>query len=218
MNIFLLHENPVTAARMLCDKHIVKMPLETAQLLSSVFSVALEEQDGSSVSITDKNIRAPYRLTHKNHPCSVWARESKGNFNWLLGHGKELCTEYTYRYKRKHKSEEVIDWCNNNKNLLVFQSTDMTDFKQALPDKYKCSDAVEAYRKYYLGDKMRFAKWEKGREEPDWVKEERPSTSSLSDVKVEATRKARSREERPSTSSHDVKVETHKVRERTPGR
>ncbi len=99
----------------------------------------------------------------------MWARQSKGNFCWLIEYGKELCKEYTQRYKRKHKSEEVINWCDSNKDLLIFRSTDMQAFIQALPDQYKCSSAVEAYRRYYLKEKMRFAKWENGREAPDWI-------------------------------------------------
>ncbi len=192
MNIFILHEDPVIAAQMLCDKHVVKMVLETAQLLSSVFWVAKES--GPLVSITDKSISVPYKLTHKNHPCSVWARESKENFDWLITHGKELCKEYTYRYKKEHKSEKVIDWCDSNKNLLIFQSTDMQAFVQALPEQHKCNDAVEAYRKYYLQEKMRFAKWEKGRAKPDWVTEQ--PTTSVSDVKVAATHQAIERPKR----------------------
>ncbi len=133
MNIFVLDENPEIAAKMLCDKHIVKMLLETAQLLSNVFSIALKVPN-PLVSITDQNIEVPYKLTHKNHPCSLWARQSKGNFFWLIKYGRELCKEYTWRYKRKHRSEEVIDWCDSNKNLLVFQSTDIKPFVQALPD------------------------------------------------------------------------------------
>ncbi|WP_353272780.1 pyrimidine dimer DNA glycosylase/endonuclease V [Wolbachia endosymbiont (group A) of Urophora cardui] len=168
MNIFILDENPVIAAQMLCDKHIVKMPLETAQLLSSVFSMALKAPN-PFVSITNQNIEVPYKLTHKNHPCSLWARQSKGNFYWLIGYGKELCKEYTWRYKRKHKSEEVINLCDSNKDLLIFQSTSMQAFIQALPDRYKCTNPVKAYREYYLHEKMRFAKWEKGRKAPDWI-------------------------------------------------
>ncbi|WP_353276415.1 pyrimidine dimer DNA glycosylase/endonuclease V [Wolbachia endosymbiont (group B) of Villa cingulata] len=170
MNIFILDESPVISAQMLCDKHIVKMPLETAQLLSNVFSTALK-MPNPFVSITNQNIEVPYKLTHNNHPCSLWARQSQGNFHWLIKYGKELCTEYTWRYKRKYKSEEVIDWCDSNKNFLIFQSTDIQAFVQALPDRYKCSSAIKAYREYYLKEKMRFAKWEKGREAPDWITE-----------------------------------------------
>ncbi len=73
MNIFILDENPAIAAQMLCDKHIVKMPLETAQLLSNVFSIALKVPN-PFVSIINQNIEVPYKLTHNNHPCSLWAR------------------------------------------------------------------------------------------------------------------------------------------------
>lgn len=153
---------------MLCDKHIVKMPLETAQLLSSVFLVALKAPN-AFVSIANKNIEVPYRLTHENHPCSIWARQSKGNFDWLVKHGKGLCEEYTLRYERKHKSEEVIDWYDSNKVLLSFRLTDMQDFVQAIPDQYKRSSPIEGYREYYLKEKMRFAKWQKARKPPNWV-------------------------------------------------
>ncbi len=141
MNIFILDENPAIAAQMLCDKHIVKMPLETAQLLSNVFSIALKVLN-PFVNIANQDITVPYKLTHKNHPCSLWARQSKGNFYWLIEYGKELCKEYAWRYKKKHKSEEVIDWCSSNKDLLIFQSNDTQTFIQALPDRYKCSSPI----------------------------------------------------------------------------
>ena len=82
MNIFVLDYNPKRAAQMQCDKHVVKMPLETAQILCSAF------EPGT----------APYKRTHYNHPCSVWGRESKVNYKWLIEHGLALSDEYTYRY------------------------------------------------------------------------------------------------------------------------
>ncbi len=87
----------------------------------------------------------------------------------MIEYGKELCKEYTWRYKRKHKSEEVIDWCGGSKDLLIFQSTDLQTFIQALPDRYKCSSPIQGYREYYLHEKMKFAKWEKGRKAPGWI-------------------------------------------------
>ena len=36
MNIFVLDRNPVIAAQMQCDKHIVKMIVESGQMLSTV--------------------------------------------------------------------------------------------------------------------------------------------------------------------------------------
>jgi len=95
MNIFVLHESPVAAAKMHCDKHCVKMVLETAQLLSTAIHMTGGEY-------------GPYKPTHKNHPCSIWARTSKANFGWLKHLGMELCWEYSYRYGRMHKCETFI--------------------------------------------------------------------------------------------------------------
>ena len=93
MNIFVLHPMPDIAARMQCDRHVVKMTLETAQMLST----AINELGG----------QAPYKSAHVNHPCSVWARETLSNFEWLWEHGINLAQEYTARYGKVHKSEAV---------------------------------------------------------------------------------------------------------------
>lgn len=94
MNIFVLDEDPVAAARMLCDQHVVKMTLETAQLLCSAHA----------------NGAAPYRRTHYDHPCAVWTRASTANYLWLCCHGQALADEYTYRFDREHASERVVRW------------------------------------------------------------------------------------------------------------
>jgi len=149
MNIFVVHKDPVVAAQMLCDKHIIKMPLESAQMLSNCI---------------DHN--APYKRTHYNHPCSVWVRESKGNFMWLYEHGIALCKEYTTRYEKTHKCEAVIEQCY----ALGYHNIpdgELTDFKQAIPVEYKCIDPVRAYRNYYVGDKAYMATWKCGRV-PAW--------------------------------------------------
>ncbi len=165
MNIFILDTSPSNAVKMLCDKHIVKMPLETAQLLCGVFWVFLK-----SSSLTQANISIPYKMTHHNHPCSVWVRESQGNFNWLIEYGIVLCKEYSYRYNKIHKSEEVIHWCDANKSMLKFTLYEQTRFVQTMPEQYRSGDPVEAYRQYYINEKYHFAKWEKGRKEPLWFK------------------------------------------------
>ena len=153
MNIFVLAENPSLSAVMMCDKHVVKMVLETAQLLCSQFEPG----------------KAPYRRTHYNHPCSKWARERKANFEWLVYHGISLSKEYNFRYGKTHKSLEAILWAEANMNQLNLYDTGlMSHFAQAMPDKYKHRNAVTAYRNYYLGEKSRFAKWEKGRKAPEW--------------------------------------------------
>lgn len=152
MNIFVLDEDPVLAATMQCDKHVVKMVLESAQLLCSPF----------------ENGEAPYRRTHYNHPCSIWTRTSRQNYDWLLIHAYTLVREYNTRYNKTHKSLSVIDWCAANCGKLNLPDIGRTPFVQAMPDKYKNScDAVAAYRAYYLGDKAKFAKWT-GSNPPEW--------------------------------------------------
>jgi hypothetical protein len=154
MNIFVLHTDPTIAARMQCDRHVVKMTLETAQMLST----AINELGG----------QAPYKSAHINHPCSVWARESLGNFLWLYEHGIALAAEYTKRYGKVHKSQAVIEECIEKMKLLPLYNLNRTAHPLCMPDQYKCDDAVEAYRRLYIEDKSRFAQWNKTTMPPSW--------------------------------------------------
>jgi len=144
MNIFVLHKDPTTAAQMLCDKHVVKMILETAQMLCTV-----ARHHGHH--------DAPYRATHAKHPCTIWAGQSRENWAWLVAHGIAMCKEYTRRYGKTHKSESVIRWCASRSHS--FPTKSLLPFAQAMPSKYKNNCAVTAYRSYYHGEKSGFAKW-----------------------------------------------------------
>ena len=152
MNIFYLHTDPKLASEFHCDKHIVKMPLETAQLLCTSHWLSGSE--------------APYKATHKKHPCNVWLLESIGNYLWLTRLGKELCYEYTYRYGRIHSCEKIIDWCTEN--LPALPDCKMTIPKLAMPDDCKSDCAVDSYRKYYNEYKQHLHQWSK-RQKPVWV-------------------------------------------------
>ena len=163
MNIFVLDECPIRSAQMQCDKHVVKMPLETAQMLCSVF-----HRHGQGHLV-------PYKEVHKNHPCTLWAGDSADNFSWLLQHGMELCFEYTRRYNKIHKSQQVImDLRETDWGTLQYKPMEMTPHPQAMPDVYKSTklrihnNTVRAYRQYYVNDKKDIAKWERGRPMPDW--------------------------------------------------
>ena len=149
MNIFVLDKNPHVAAMYACDKHVVKMILESAQMLCSV------HPEGT----------ATYKRGFYNHPCTKWVRASSENYDWLIEHARALCTEYTRRYGKVHKSEKVIDWCDANRPELP--DVGLTPFAQAMPEDYKNEDAVEAYRTYYRNDKRRFATW-KDVDPPTW--------------------------------------------------
>ena len=131
------------------------MILETAQLLCGVHHMTSVDVD-----------HVPYKLSHKNHPCAIWARESLTNYLYLGELGLELSREYTHRYGKKHKSQEIIEWCLMNKPQI--QDIGFTTPPKAMPDEYKTEDVIESYRKYYLGAKKTFLSW-KERQVPEWV-------------------------------------------------
>lgn len=151
MNVFVLHRDPVIAAQMACDKHCIKMIVETAQMLSAVLI-----QNGQA---------APYKLTHQHHPCTIWAGASAHNYAWLWHHGRALCEEYTYRYERIHKTQQHFD--GGLRRAPCIPRLGVTEFAQAMPEEYRDPDPVIAYRKFYLGAKAHFATW-KNRDIPAW--------------------------------------------------
>ena len=158
MNIFLLDNDTRKCAQYHCDKHVVKMILETAQLLCGVHHMTDQ--------VTDQ---VPYKLSHKNHPCAIWSRESLSNYLYLCDLGLELCKEYTYRYGKRHKSQDVIEWCVTNKPNIC--DKEFTEPARAMPNEYKVDSVVESYRNYYIGEKSKIAVW-KNRDIPEWFKME----------------------------------------------
>jgi len=157
MNIFVLHRNPVIAAQMACDKHVVKMIVETCQMLSAV-----RIRNGRE---------APYKLTHEHHPCTIWAGESMHNYAWLWKHGLALSDEYSYRYGKVHACHQYLE--GSLKWVPELPRAGLTPFPQAMPEEFRDDDPVIAYRKFYIGAKARFAKW-KERPEPLWFALKQP--------------------------------------------
>lgn len=158
MNIFFLHWIPRICAIMHADKHVVKMILETTQMLCA------------SHHLCESAYNPPYKLTHKNHPCTVWVRTSVANYKWLVKLGLELCKEYTHRYGKTHKCEQYIRKMKKKKNIPSLPDIGFTPPAQAIPDMYKSNDAVESYRQYYYFEKHFLLTWKK-RDEPTWVSE-----------------------------------------------
>ncbi len=156
MNIFILDLNPKKCAEYHIDKHSTKMCVEYAQLLCGVHHMV----DPTSTE------QVPYKLSHKNHPCSIWVRECIENYIWLCDLGLSLCEEYTYRYGKRHKSQDVIEWCLINTPSLK-ENGDITPFALAMPDECKTKTAVESYRLYYLTHKRDMSTW-KERKKPEW--------------------------------------------------
>lgn len=160
MNIFVLSNNPIECAQMHCDRHVVKMILESAQLLCTAISMY-------------ENIEGLYKPTHHNHPCSIWVRQSSANFLWLSHLAHALSDEYTFRYGKTHKSLEVLNRCRN-----IIPEGDLTPFALAMPDEYKTFDAVESYRKYYIGEKHQLLTYT-NRDIPNWIKERNLGTQKI---------------------------------------
>lgn len=160
MNIFVLHRSPVISAQMACDKHVVKMILETAQMLCTI-AVEHGYED-----------HCLYKPVHSKHPCTLWAGENAANWAWLCKHGIALAKEYTFRYGKTHSSEKVIRTIYRKRlgPKGIIWLTGQTPFAQAMPDQYKNSDPVKAYRDYYIGEKHEFARWTK-RDTPKWWRE-----------------------------------------------
>jgi hypothetical protein len=159
MNIFFLHYDPKKCAQYHLDKHVVKMILETAQMLYSVHWVL-------ELNLPDN----AYKKTHVNHPCSIWARSSQDNYIWLCNLGIELCEEYTFRYEKVHKTQKHIEWLKSN--IPEIPKLGLTTPYQAMPDEYKDSDPIQGYKNFYIKNKMilrGITKYTK-RETPEWVK------------------------------------------------
>ena len=153
MNIFVTDRCPVQSARNLPDKHIVKMPLETCQMLAIIYSDwyygvgKLYKQDGT-----------PYRTSHgafRNHPCTQWAAANQYNLAWLIVHGLALCDEYTNRYGKVHTCEPVLQQANSIYNDIFDEPSTcfhkVTDFTRAMPESIKFDntiDTITAYKQY----------------------------------------------------------------------
>lgn len=160
MNIFALHDRPNYAAQMHCDKHVVKMVLETAQILSTVHH--LYESDIAAVV---------YKPTHKNHPSVKWAAESRGNYQWLYRLFDHLSREYTHRYNKQHKSwMKLWDVVNQVPRSMPGPALAKTPFALAMPDVYKfvSDDPVECYRAYYIHEKADMLTYT-NRARPEWM-------------------------------------------------
>jgi hypothetical protein len=142
MNIFYLDKDPVKAAKHLYNKHVVKMVLESAQLLCTAHLLL----DGEDADV-------PYKATHKNHPSAIWARESAANYAWLYDHMMAIGEEYTRRYGKKHLT---ILKCEGPLSKFPggILDTGLTPMPQCMPDEYKVpGDSVAAYWNYYINGK-----------------------------------------------------------------
>lgn len=176
MNIFYLSDSPDLAAQYHVDRHVVKMVLESAQLLCTAHRL-LDGQPETSGKKTTYVMQGDlekilYKVAHPNHPCTIWSRTSINNYEWLYRLFVSLCDEYTHRYGKTHKCDSVLRdvLMIPPKNIPVISATSPA---QAMPVEYRHTDPIVAYRKYYINEKASFAKWT-GRVTPEWFTAENP--------------------------------------------
>jgi len=182
MNIFYVHEDPTICAEQHCDKHVVKMCVEYAQLLSTAHRV-IDGQLWFGRSTSGRKIQRYfhpdtamnqelYKACHVNHPSAKWARHSVENYNWLQNLWSALAHEYEYRYGRVHESYRKLEYF-----LLLppgkLESKGFTQPTPAMAQYPECiveGDSLISYRQFYWADKRPFARWSK-RDKPEWWKE-----------------------------------------------
>lgn len=197
MNIFALSRNPTQAAKEMIDKHVIKMPTETCQMLhTNILCMQYVQEHGKEPQLKElkafhqeigSELMKPAML---NHPSTIWARQSLANFRWLYQHGLALCDEYSYRYGKEHGTHQRIFDCISHAPMIndyPYPTNKLTPVSIAMDDKYRIDAdefhnthrvqygkqtndwdfVIESYRHYYLEGKWRFAEWRKNRR-PIW--------------------------------------------------
>lgn len=192
MNIFALSKCPAESAHQMIDKHIIKMPTETCQMLhTNILYIKYVQEHGKEPQLKDlkafhqeigSKLMKPAML---NHPSTIWARQSIANFHWLYQHGMALCDEYTYRYGKRHGSQDriIIGLRTLQENdSFGFPHSGLTPVTIAMDDSYRIDldeysqrnpnwtgwdFVIASYRHYYLEGKWRIAEWRNDRR-PEW--------------------------------------------------
>jgi len=151
MNIFILDDDMQKCTHAMIDRHIVKMPLEYAQILSTVCRA--------------HGWPTTYEPTHINHPCVKWAQQSLDNYRYLWDLAMATGLEYTRRFGREHLSTDIL--FHELPYIIDLPLGDLTPFAQCMPEEYRQEDPIEAYRAYYMGEKSQMASWKHG-SPPAW--------------------------------------------------
>ena len=181
MNIFVLDNDLDKCAEYHVDKHVVKMPLEAAQMLCTTHWIEkylgyiprkLTKEELKTLRERKKNEPRdfPYLPTMENHPCTIWCRTSLDNYEWLFCYALALNDEYRYRYNKSHKSVHSV--ILSLPELYSIPRLGLTPFALAMPEQLQGQDAVAAYRRFYHKDKATFATWKYREKPPWWVEEE----------------------------------------------
>lgn len=180
MNLFILDKDPVKAAQLQCDKHVVKMIVESAQMLSTAHRML----DGSLTRAPSKsgktNVKAwvlpddrediLYKAVHMGHPCTVWTTKSNNNYTWHWVHFAALCDEYTHRYGKVHATDKLLREKLKSlpRNIEVWYKTQFPLAMKSNPECMFPDDPVKSYRMFYQTKQERFKMTWTKREVPEW--------------------------------------------------
>ena len=168
MNRFIIDHHPAAIAKSLCDQHVVKMPLEEAQMLSTAVRYYAGDEYADANGL--------YKKAHLNHPCTIWARECRENYVYAVVLLEAMSDEYTYRYGKVHKSSTLLPALKAATGYVPANGSGLTPHPQCFSgfDECKTEEAfpILAYRAFYRLDKLKFARYNKGRNMPYWLKGE----------------------------------------------
>jgi hypothetical protein len=180
VNIFVLDADPIKAAAYHCDKHVVKMILESGQMLCTAHWFAWRNTLNPPLIKGQRNMQEwlkahvpldkqpPWKMTHTGHPCTVWTQHTRENYRWHSELGLALCDEYRKRYGKDHKCLTTHRWLSANEPPSFETASGLTPFQICMPDDCKITgDPVASYQNYYREKKSRFAKW-KYTQVPTW--------------------------------------------------
>jgi len=208
MNLFYLDTDHDTNAQYHVDKHVVKMILEAAEMLSMAHIVArsvgfypdklptdeyreavLYKSTFKDKAPEDRDIPYVGRDAHLNHPSTVWVRSSSENYYWTYCYMHSLEMERRYRNPNgvpEHKAY-MLTRTKLDDVPVVLARIPMTPFalamgsmREAYPEYINDADPIGSYRRFYMADKSTFASW-KYREPPPWWDQEWASAHSLRD-------------------------------------
>ena len=181
MNIFYLDKDPIEAAKQSCDKHVVKMIVESAQMLSTAHRM-IDGKEYTDLTKSGRRIKrwkhpnanlekTLYKACHTGHPSTVWVMQSAYNYHWLYKHMMALNTEFKMRYGHilNHKTVQLLEGALMYPPKNISLNTIATDPPPAMPDYCKIpGDSVASYKKYYIYEKQRFATWKSPSTVPAW--------------------------------------------------
>ncbi len=184
MNIFYLDKDPIRAAEMSCDKHVCKMIIESAQMLSTAHRIidGIEyygkTANGRKIKRwkhPDKNLETSlYLASHVKHPSTIWVMQSAYNYIWLYRHMMALNSQFRLRYNKSidHMTVQKLGIILKDIPKNIPLNKIGTEPPPAMPDECKVpGDSIASYRKYYIMKKREFATWRSPSEVPEWYKQ-----------------------------------------------